>query len=408
MLVLSASGLWWLAVQLQRAGWLPGSRPALPPGLVHGTVMTFGFMPLFFAGFLFTAGPKWLRVPGETARALAPMQLLQCAGWLAWLAGGVVDRGLAGVGLLLALAGQVLVALRFRRMLRASSAPDRLHARILGAALAVGCAALAALGVSVALGLDAMAHACLLTGLWGSVAVVFVAAAHRLVPFLGSHAVPLVPVLGENWVLWLLLGVVGLEAVVPWLAMAAPALAGWQVLRAAIDLGAGAVIVALCAAWARVRSLRDRLAAMLHLGFLWWGLGLFLAGAAALVHVLDGTAVLPLAALHAFAMGGFGSLMLAMVTRVSRAHAGCAVVADDLTWTLFHGLQGAVVLRLIATVAWTQPLLAVSALAWTGVMVTWSARTIALNWRAPCRVRSVRGQDFRDAGGTSCRKGCKG
>lgn len=62
--VLALSALWWSAAMLARAG-----GHALPSGLpqteAHGLVMVLGFMPLFFVGFLFTAGPRWLRVPAR-------------------------------------------------------------------------------------------------------------------------------------------------------------------------------------------------------------------------------------------------------------------------------------------------------------------------------------------------------
>ena len=62
MVVLVASGLWWALVQLDRStGWL-ALPSVISPTLVHSAVMAFGFIPLFFSGFLFTAGPKWLGV----------------------------------------------------------------------------------------------------------------------------------------------------------------------------------------------------------------------------------------------------------------------------------------------------------------------------------------------------------
>ena len=63
--------------------------------------MTFGFIPLFFSGFLFTAGPKWLGVaPPEAPQLLLAPLLLQAGGWLLWLAGAhlhLVDRALRGL-----------------------------------------------------------------------------------------------------------------------------------------------------------------------------------------------------------------------------------------------------------------------------------------------------------------------
>ena len=62
MVVLVAASLWWTLVQLDRTSGVLGLSPALAPSQVHAVVMVFGFMPLFFAGFMFTACPKWLQV----------------------------------------------------------------------------------------------------------------------------------------------------------------------------------------------------------------------------------------------------------------------------------------------------------------------------------------------------------
>ena len=73
MVLLVAAGGWWALVQFDRMSAALGLAYALSPSLVHGAVMTFGFIPLFFSGFLFTAGPKWLGVPAhDMGRVTAP------------------------------------------------------------------------------------------------------------------------------------------------------------------------------------------------------------------------------------------------------------------------------------------------------------------------------------------------
>jgi len=125
-----------------------------------------------------------------------------------------------------------------------------------------------------------------------------------------------------------------------------------------------------------VQSLKNRLLAMLHIGFLWLGLALVLGGISQLLGVLQGAPVLGLGALHALTMGCLASLMLAMVTRVSCGHSGRALVADRLVWSLFWLLQVATVLRIAAAAqsgmaVW---LLLAAALLWASIMAVWGVR----------------------------------
>ena len=45
-------------------------------------------------------------------------------------------------------------------------------------------------------------------------------------------------------------------------------------LRGVLELGVGAVLLWLAGVWGLVQSLKNRLLAMLHIGFLWLGLSL--------------------------------------------------------------------------------------------------------------------------------------
>lgn len=110
------------------------------------------------------------------------------------------------------------------------------------------------------------------------------------------------------------------------------------------ELAAGSVVLWLAVVWGLVQSMRIRLLAMLHLGFLWLGLALLLSGASQLLGLRLGVPVLGLGTLHALTMGALGSLLMAMVTRVACGHSGRTLVADDRVWALFWLLQVAVLL----------------------------------------------------------------
>jgi uncharacterized protein involved in response to NO len=375
MIVLAASGLWWALVQCQRAGLLAPWPMAVSPSLLHGAAMTFGFFPLFFSGFLFTAGPRWLGVRGPACPELQPLLAAQVAGWMLWLVGGHVHAGLAAGGLLLACAGLGGVTLRFWALLRASRQADRLHPTIVAVALTVGCVCIAAVVGTLAAESGTIARAAVLSGLWGCVAVVFVTVGHRMIPFFTAPPVPLAERWHDRGVLWLMVAACIFEAVAAWaeLALGQPL---WRFARGLAELGAGSVLVASAAAWGLEHRMHIRLMAMLHIGFGWIGVALALTGASGLLGWLWREPVLPLAGLHAFTMGALGSLMLAMVSRVSAGHGGWPVVADNLVWTLFWLLQLATLLRIGATIegAPTQCLLAAAAVLWAALMLTWSVR----------------------------------
>jgi uncharacterized protein involved in response to NO len=380
MSVLTGTGLWWALVQLDRVNPLLSLPYTLSPSLVHGTVMAFGFLPLFFCGFLFTAGPKWLGVqPLEPRRIMAPL-LLQMGGWLLWLVGAHLHGPTALGGLLLACAGLSWATALFWGLIRRSRAEDQVHARAIGTACTVGCLSLAGLGLSLLLGAPSLALAWVLTGLWGFVVVVYVSVAHRMIPFFTSSAVPMVHAWHPFWVLWLMLAVAAFEVAAVWVEVQGLPQGArgtvWTAVRGVAELAAGGVLLWLAVTWGLVQSLKARLLAMLHIGFVWFGLALVLGGVSQLLGMALQAPVLALGSLHALTMGCLGSLMLAMVTRVSCGHSGRALVADNMAWSLFWLLQAATLVRLGAAAqsgfaAW---LLLAAALLWAGVVAVWGAR----------------------------------
>ncbi|WP_291065246.1 NnrS family protein [Hydrogenophaga sp.] len=382
LLLLLSTAAWWVLVQVDRLAGVPGLPYALSPALGHAAVMTFGFMPLFFSGFLFTAGPKWLGVaPLQAAALLAPL-LLQTVGWLLWLLGLHLGLGLALAGLAAALSGLVWVGVLFWRLLLRSTVADRLHAKAVGVAFGLGVLSLALLLAAVFAGAHGLARVAVLSGLWGFCVLVFVVVAHRMLPFFTSSAVPMANNLGPFWMLWIMWAALALELLAVWLQWAGWHIGAhgrvWMLWFGLLQLAAGSMILWLAFVWGLVQSLRIRLLAMLHLGFLWLGLSFMLAGASQLLGLRLGTPVLGLGALHALTMGALGSLMLAMVTRVVCGHSGRALVADNLVWGLFWLLQVAVLLRIAAALPqapfW---LMGAAALLWALVMAAWGLRLLS-------------------------------
>lgn len=372
-LVLGTSALWWALVMIARSFGvaLPWQ---VPPASAHALLMGFGFMPLFFCGFLFTAGPKWLAQPPVDAASLRAPVIASLIGWALFIVGTHASTLLAALGLAISACAFAALALRFARLVHTSRSPDRVHARLVLCGCGVGLLLWFTTAASLALGHHAIVRAATLAGLWGFIAVVFVSVSHRMVPFFSGSPLPRL----DAWLLWLLAGSVLAEAPLAaaealWWPLPRPVLAAAAIGEAAI----GALLLAQAVYWRRVQNLKPRLLTMLHLGFVWLGITFALSAASHAWRAIEPGAVgLGLAPIHALGAGFFGSTLLATVSRVSAGHSGRPVAADDIVWRLFWLLQVAVVARVGAGVwdAGAGALLVVAAVAWAAAMLGWGWR----------------------------------
>ncbi len=187
-LMLALSALWWAVGLALRHGFDVPLRWALSPGLAHSLWFGFGFMPLFFAGFLFTSVPKWLRLPPVPARALRLPLLVAISGWGVFVVGAHVARPMAAAGLLAVAFGWLLLTGRLVALVHGGRSQDRLHPTLIAIAWVVGLLALGAAAAALLRGRDDIARVAVQLGLWGFVGVVYVTAAHRMVAFFSASA----------------------------------------------------------------------------------------------------------------------------------------------------------------------------------------------------------------------------
>jgi len=379
MLALIAVSLWWLVLLWVRMLGAPLAL-ALPPSWMHGWTMANGFLPFFMFGFLFTAGPKWLNVVPPETRTLMPAGGLAFAGLLLALAGAHVGTAVVAAGALAMAAGWTALLWRFLRLVRASRLDDRVHARLVLVFFSLGALAQLAFACGAAQLSVAWIHAAQMLSIWFFIAPVYVTVAHRLIPFFTASVVPVL----DAWrPLWLLAAFVSIVIAHGLLSLADALLpsAAIQTLRLAVDVTGAALLIFVAWRWGVVQSLRNRLLAMLHLGFLWLGIAFALNAWNQAVVLLDAPAAsIGLAPLHALTMGFFGTVLLAMVTRVTAGHGGRTLSADNPTWTLFWVLQVTVLVRLLADAAPAHSvwLNGAAITLWCLVFVTWAARSLPI------------------------------
>lgn len=143
-------------------------------------------------------------------------------------------------------------------------------------------------------------------------------------------------------------------------------LIGWAFLPAFRQVG---LLLLLGAALNLLRLLRWRgfataaepLLLVLHIGYAWLVFGAALLGLAML-----GTDVPLSAAIHALTVGAIGTMILAVMTRATRGHAGRELSADRVTILIYGLVTLAAITRIAAAfgATWTMPLLIISASLW--------------------------------------------
>jgi uncharacterized protein involved in response to NO len=312
--------LYWLAIL---AGML--AAPArIGPIWWHAHEMVFGFVTAAVAGFLLTSVPVW--------SATQPV--------VGWRLGALVGVWLVG-RVAVALTGVLppfwvaLLDLAFLPSLATAVAIPLLRARQVrnyGFILALGALALVnlmshleAAGVAQTGGLLGSRIAVLL------VAVLVVAIGGRIVPAFTRNALRRTGRPGE-------------VRSTPWLdRLAAPAVllfALCEVVAPRSLAGGGAALLAAAvlagrmARWQTFRTFYDPLLWSLHLGYGWVAFGLACLAASDLAGLLPWTS-----GLHALTAGAFGTMILAVMSRVALGHTGRELAAPR-GMALAYGLVG--------------------------------------------------------------------
>ncbi|KAF1687166.1 short-chain dehydrogenase [Pseudoxanthomonas broegbernensis] len=358
--------LWW-ALWLAAVRWgawtLP--PPAIPAGWLHAFLMQYLVLPSFIFGFLLTVFPRWMGLPDLQRHHYLPVGAGLMGGQLAMLLGAAGWEAGLMVGLWMALAGWSTALIVLGRLL-ADEKGRTWHARSCFAALALGWLGLA-MFIAFALGASPdWAFASIKLGGFGLLLPVYVTVAHRMFPFFAGNSVPgYVPWRPLWWLgaVWALLMVhLGLELAhaYAWLWLAdlpLLALAGYAVWRW----------------WPRAKM--PGLLAVLFIGTAWLPATFALYLAQSFTYLLSGEFILGRAPMHALFIGFFGSLLVAMVTRVTQGHSGRPLRMYGIAWFAFVAIQGVATVRVLADVLPDPGLWqAVAAVGWLVALSPWVAR----------------------------------
>lgn len=365
--VLTSIGWWGLELVFLRFGWIDWPQPSIPPAWAHAMLTQYGMLPLFMFGFLLTVFPRWLDRPALPRSRYVPVAGAVFGGYLLAHMGLLGQPWLLRAGLALIWLGYLAALFILGGILGATSKRDW-HAWSCWSALALG-----ALGLTAFLGFlfGAPAGCGLLAvklGTFGLLLPIYFAVSHRMIPFFSNsvladyrvrrpgRSLPLV------WMLLLAHLVLDLAGAPAWLWLTDLPLAlvfGWHAL-----------------AWQPWKAARPGLLAVLHLAFAWLPVAFALYAGQSLWLLAGHAPVLGLAPLHVLTIGYFGSMLVAMVTRVTQGHSGRPLQMGAVPWLCFALLQVVVLLRVRAELGGDMYLwLVIAACGWLLAFLPWVLRS---------------------------------
>lgn len=371
MFLIGASNLllamaWWTA-------WLAGTiwsafampQPGAYAGWLHAFVMQYQMLPSFIFGFLLTVFPRWMGLPELERWRYVPVGLGVFGGQVATLLGTLGWQAGIVVGLLMTLAGWIAVLATLGPMLWRERGRTW-HARACFAALCVGFSGLSAWTAFVVGASPLWAFASIKIGSFGLLLPIYFAVAHRMFPFFAGSVVPGYRPWRPMWLLALALALCMAHLILELLHAY-----GWLWT---VDLPLTAL--ALLAWWRWwPRGARPALLTVLFVGLAWLPVAFALYAAQSLAYALTGMFWLGRAPAHALFVGFFGSVLVAMVTRVTQGHSGRALVMPAVAWLAFAGIQVVAVLRVGADfTADPLPWHLLAALGWLVVLTPWVVR----------------------------------
>jgi uncharacterized protein involved in response to NO len=350
-----AAGLWSAAalalwIVLFATGAVLPSR--FDPLAWHIHEMLFGFVMAAVAGFLLTAIPNWTQRLPVSGRPLALLLGLWLLGRIACLVSALVPVWLAiaadlafPAALVAIVAREIVAGRNWRNLPMVAPVTILAIANLLMHLEADGVAVPSGLGWRLGL---------------AAVIVLISVVAGRIVPsftrnWLAKRRDPDLPAVH---------GRIDRAA----LGALHAGLIGWAFFPAARAVGLLLLLGAALNLWRLLRwrggaTAAEPLLLVLHIGYAWLVLGAGLLGFATLDADLPQSA-----AIHALTAGAIGTMILAVMTRVTRGHTGRELSADRVT-SLIYVLVGFAAVARIAAVfaaAWTLPLLIASAGLWIG------------------------------------------
>jgi uncharacterized protein involved in response to NO len=357
---------WWAAwLASTRWRWFSMPQPDPYAGWLHAFVMQYQVLPSFFFGFLLTTFPRWMGLPEFGRWRYLPVgigmfggQVATLLGAFGWAPGIIIGTALTIAGWTFGLSVLGPLLLRERG--------TTWHARSCFAALTLGLAGLVA-WLAFLLGASPLyAFASIKIGTFGLLMPVYVTVAHRMFPFFAGNAVP-------GYKAWRPLWSLGAFWTLAMAHLALELVHGYRWLWAP-DVGLLVLTTTLLWRW-WPRAARNGLLVTLFIGLAWLPIAFALYSMQSIAYLQTGMFWLGRAPAHAMFIGFFGSVLIAMVTRVTQGHSGRPLRMPAVAWFAFVAIQLVALVRVAAELA-PDPMawMAIAGIGWLVAFAPWVMR----------------------------------
>ena len=359
---------WWAAWVVDARWQVFGlQQPAVPAGWLHAIIMQYHVLPSFMFGFLLTVFPRWMSQEPLRRVDYVPVGVGLFGGQLLTLSGLAGGLPLLRGGAFLTIAGwlfglTLLVRIAHRDRFRTW------HAVSCTFALGFGLLGLAMYAVFLYRPDARLIFSAIKIGSIAVLLPIYFTVCHRMIPFFAGAALKDYRMVRPMWTLacmWALALThtwLELRHGYAWLWLPDASLAGlagwlwWQ--------------------WWPRRMAMPALLRVLFVGFAWLPVAFALYAAQSAWYAISGEFILGRGPAHALFIGYFGSLLVAMVTRVTQGHSGRPLVLGRVAGFAFVVVQIVAVLRVCAelehdAMRWQ----AIAAIGWIVAFLPWVVRS---------------------------------
>jgi uncharacterized protein involved in response to NO len=358
---------WWTAWLIDARWHVFGfDTPPIHAGWIRAFVMQYQVLPPFIFGFLLTVFPRWMGLGELTRWHYLPVGLGLLGGQVLLLAGLSGIPVLIHAGVISTLAGWVAALVILLRLVW-MDAGKTWHAVSCAVALVLGLMGLVLFAAFLHWSNARLLFVSIKLGSFGLLLPTYVTVAHRMFPFFAGNVV-------KDYAAWRPLSFL----IAFW--VLALAHLGLEVSHAYAWLWhSDFPLLVLSAYWlwrTRPRGRAPALLRVLFWGYGWLPVAFALYAFQSLWFAFDGNFVLGRAPAHALFIGFFGSLLVAMVTRVTQGHSGRPLELGRVATIAFIIIQGVTVMWVLAELLPDGPFWqAVAGAGWLVAFLPWVVRS---------------------------------